>query len=143
MTSLKFKRLGSHTLPLPSYESEGAAGMDLRAASEVKIEPDGRALVPTGWSVSIPEGFYGQIASRSGLALKRGIFTLGGVIDSDYRGEVGVILINTGSLGVWIEPGDRIAQLIILPVPRLPVEEAEGLSETVRGEGGFGSSGVK
>lgn len=135
-------------LPSPAYESEGAAGMDLRAAL-----PDGEALtlasgetalVPTGLSLQIPPGFEGQVRPRSGLAAKHGVTVLNapGTIDSDYRGEVKVILINHGSAPFVIVRGDRIAQLVIAPVTRAVLADAASLDETARGSGGFGSTGV-
>ena len=133
-------------LPLPSYASEGAAGLDLRAAvdEEVVIPPGGWALIPTGMKVAIPEGFEGQVRPRSGLALRHGIALLNapGTVDSDYRGEVKVILVNLGREPFVVRRGDRIAQLVISPVARAEVEVVERVSPTRRGEGGFGSTGV-
>jgi dUTP pyrophosphatase len=136
-------------LPLPSYESPGAAGMDLRAAVEagspVVLAPGERAAIPTGLAIALPEGYEGQVRPRSGLALKVGITTLNtpGTIDADYRGEVKVILINHGAEAVRIERGDRIAQLIIAPVVQALWSEVDGLDETGRGAGGFGSTGAR
>jgi dUTP pyrophosphatase len=131
---------------LPQYESEGAAGMDLRAFVEgdLTIPPMGRAAVPTGLFLEIPAGYEAQVRPRSGLAIKQGLTVLNapGTIDSDYRGELGVILINLGSDAVTIKNGDRIAQMIIAPVSRAAVIETEVLSETKRGAGGFGSTGI-
>ena len=133
-------------LPLPSYETPQSAGMDLRAAvsSTVEIPPGGRALVPTGLKIAIPEGFEAQIRPRSGLALKKGITLPNspGTIDADYRGELGIILLNTGEEAFVIERGDRIAQMIVAPVIQARWNEMESLDETARGEGGFGSTGV-
>ena len=130
-------------LPLPSYRTAGSAGMDLFAAADAALEPGGRRLVPTGIAVEIPEGFEGQVRPRSGLALKKGLSILNapGTIDSDYRGPVGVILINLGRETVTVKRGERIAQLIVAPVTRARVEEVPGLSETERAGGGFGSTG--
>jgi dUTP pyrophosphatase len=130
-------------LPLPSYATPGAAGMDLLAAREMVIPPAGRALVPTGLAVAIPEGFEMQVRPRSGLALKHGVTVLNapGTVDSDYRGEVGVILLNTGAEPFAITRGDRIAQAIFAPVTRAAWEEVVVLPETQRGTGGFGSTG--
>jgi dUTP pyrophosphatase len=135
-------------LPLPAYESSGAAGMDLRAAvpddRPLLILPGKRALVPTGLVMEIPEGLEGQVRPRSGLAFKHGLTVLNspGTIDSDYRGEVGVILINLGDTPFPVRRGDRIAQLVFARVEPVEWEEAETLAETGRGEGGFGSTGV-
>lgn len=145
---LKVKRLPhAEGLPLPSYATPYSSGLDLRAAisEPVKIKPFERVIIPTGLIIEIPEGYEGQVRPRSGLALKKGITVLNspGTIDSDYRGEVKVILINLGNEEVVIERGDRIAQLVISPVQRVEVVEVEELSETIRGEGGFGSTGTK
>lgn len=135
------------TVPLPSYETPGAAGADIRAnfpdRSAVTLSPGERRLIPTGLSVEIPPGFEMQIRPRSGAALKHGLGLPNspGTIDSDYRGQLGVILINLGDQPVSIHHGDRIAQAIIAPVVRAIFEEAEALSETERGAGGFGSTG--
>ncbi|WP_068084513.1 dUTP diphosphatase [Polycladidibacter stylochi] len=134
-------------LDLPAYESSQAAGMDLRAAlrTPITIAPNGRALVATGLKLAIPEGFEGQVRPRSGLAIKHGITVLNspGTIDSDYRGEVSVILVNFGSEPFVIEHGMRIAQLVIAPVQQVKLSLVSSLSDTQRGEGGFGSSGLK
>jgi dUTP pyrophosphatase len=131
---------------LPQYESPGAAGMDLRAfiSSEVIIPPLGRAKIPTGIFMEIPPGFEVQVRPRSGLAVRSGITVLNapGTIDSDYRGEVEVILINLGGEPFTVKNGDRIAQAVVSPVARAAVSEAELLSETERGTGGFGSTGI-
>ena len=132
-------------LDLPSYATEHAAGADLRAAvsEEVIINPGERALIPTGIAMALPDGFEAQIRPRSGLALKHGITVLNtpGTIDADYRGEVGIILINHSDLPFHIHRGDRIAQMIIAPFVQAAWQEADTLSETARGAGGFGSSG--
>ena len=130
-------------LALPAYATEGAAGMDLVAAREVLLPPGGRALVPTGLCVALPLGFEMQVRPRSGLALKHGITVLNapGTVDSDYRGEVGVILINTGTEPFAIARGERIAQAVFAPVARAEWEEVVVLPETARGSGGFGSTG--
>jgi len=146
MTTVKIARLAHGAdLPLPSYESTGAAGLDLRAAEACEIPPGGRALVPTGLSIALPQDFEGQVRPRSGLAAKHGVTVLNapGTIDSDYRGEVKVILVNFGGSPFRIARGDRIAQLIVAPVTRVEIAEVESLDETARGEGGFGSSGVR
>lgn len=135
-------------LDLPAYESKGAAGMDLRAAVDeaapLTLLPGKRALVPTGFIFEIPEGFEGQVRPRSGLAFKNGITCLNspGTVDNDYRGEVKVLLINLGEEPFIIERGMRIAQMVIAPVTQARVAEITEASETLRGAGGFGSTGV-
>ena len=135
-------------LELPSYETKGAAGMDLRVAVDdgaaMTLAPGARALVPTGFIFEIPEGFEAQIRPRSGLAFKHGITCLNtpGTIDSDYRGEVKVLLINLGAEPFEITRGMRIAQMVVAPVVQARVDEITEISETTRGAGGFGSTGV-
>jgi len=135
------------SLGLPSYASAGAAGADLRAnfpdRAELVLAAGARALVPTGLRFAIPEGFEVQIRPRSGLALKHGITlpNAPGTIDSDYRGALGVIVLNAGQESFMIAHGDRVAQMIVAPVVRADFELVEQLSETARGEGGFGSTG--
>ncbi|MEO7027179.1 MAG: dUTP diphosphatase [Caulobacteraceae bacterium] len=137
----------ARTLPLPAYESVGAAGMDLRAAilaeAAIILRPGARAAIPTGLRLAIPEGFEGQVRPRSGLALRSGVTALNapGTVDCDYRGEVKVILVNHGEEDFVIRRGDRIAQLVIAPVVRVDLREVESLEQTRRGEGGFGSTG--
>jgi len=132
-------------LPLPSYATADAAGLDLLAAVAAPIElaPGVRRLVPTGISIALPPGYEAQLRPRSGLALKHGVTLLNspGTIDADYRGEVGVILINLGEVPFRLQRGDRIAQLVIAPVARLAWRESEALPESTRGAGGFGSTG--
>jgi len=134
-------------IDLPHYASPQAAGMDLRAAIEdpVLLEPGERTLVPAGFAIALPPGFEAQVRPRSGLALKHGISVLNspGTIDADYRGEVGVILINMGDTPFPIQRGDRIAQMIIAPVSHVRWDETDHLPETNRGTGGFGSSGKR
>lgn len=134
-------------LPLPSYESSGAAGMDLRAAVEspVVLQPGERAAIPTGLTVALPQGYEGQVRPRSGFALRDGVTALNspGTIDADYRGEVKVILINHGGKAVTIARGDRIAQLVVAPVVQAVWSEVDSLDATGRGEGGFGSTGTQ
>jgi dUTP pyrophosphatase len=136
----------AENLDLPCYETAGAAGMDLRAAvaEPAILAPGGRAAIPTGLIMEIPEGFEGQVRPRSGLALKHGITCLNspGTIDSDYRGEVKVILANLGTEAFIIERGMRIAQLVIAPVTRVSITEVTALTETSRSAGGFGSTGT-
>ena len=126
---------------LPSHASEGAAGADLRAAETVLISPGERAAVRTGLEVEIPEGHVGLVWPRSGLAVSQGIDTLAGVIDSDYRGELRVVLINHGDETIVIQAGDRIAQLLIQKVERASFVRSDALSNSDRGAGGFGSTG--
>lgn len=130
-------------LPLPAYETAGAAGLDLRAAEAAILQPGQRCLMPTGLAMAIPQGFEGQVRPRSGLAVKHGLTVLNapGTIDSDYRGEVKVPLINLGQGAVMIARGDRIAQMVVAPVVQATLTEAETLADTARGQGGFGSSG--
>ena len=131
---------------LPRYESPGAAGMDLKAftGADMTIPPMGRAKIPTGLFVEIKQGYEAQVRPRSGLAIRHGVTVLNapGTIDSDYRGELEVILINLGAEPFTVKNGDRIAQMVISPVARAEVSEAELLSETERGTGGFGSTGI-
>lgn len=148
MNSILFKKLPhAKDLPLPEYESKSAAGMDIRAALEtpITLKPGERTLIPTGLQMSIPDGFEAQIRPRSGLAIRNGITMLNspGTIDADYRGEVKVIAINHSNEDFTVEHGDRIAQMVIAPVTQFPVKEVNDLSSTDRGEGGFGSTGVK
>jgi dUTP pyrophosphatase len=133
-------------LPLPSYMTAHAAGADLCAAidADVVLQPGERALVPTGISIALPPGYEAQVRPRSGLALREGVTCLNspGTIDADYRGPIGVILANLGTAAVTIRRGDRIAQLVVAPVSRAHFEIVEDLPESVRGAGGFGSTGV-
>lgn len=133
-------------LPLPAYMSEGAAGMDLYAnvKEEVTVEKGSIKLIPTGIRIALPEGFEAQIRPRSGLALKNGISLVNspGTIDSDYRGEIGVIVINLGENDFVVKRGDRIAQMVINRYKKVEWTECADLDETERGEGGFGHSGV-
>ena len=136
---------GAQDLPLPARATRGAAGFDLHAAVEaaVVVAPRQRTLIPTGFAIAVPEGYEAQVRPRSGLALEHGIVlpNAPGTIDSDYRGEVKVIVCNTGEKAFTIERGDRIAQLVIAPVVRAEWEEVASLDPTERGEGGFGHSG--
>ncbi|MEE2951251.1 MAG: dUTP diphosphatase [Pseudomonadota bacterium] len=132
-------------LPLPRYETDGAAGADLRAAidTDLVLQPGARALVPSGLRFAIPEGYEMQVRPRSGLAARQGVTVLNtpGTVDSDYRGEVMVILINLSDRPVTIARGDRIAQIVLSPVTRGTFFEGAALDETLRGGGGFGSTG--
>ncbi len=134
-------------LPLPAYATPGSAGVDLVAALEAPLvlSPGARAAVPTGIALALPEGYEAQIRPRSGLALKHGLTVLNspGTIDSDYRGEMLVLLVNLGTEPFRLEPLDRIAQLVIAPVAHATVELAETLDATARGAGGYGSTGVR
>lgn len=136
----------STDLPLPAYETAQSAGMDLAAAIEapVTLAPGGRAMVPTGLSIALPAGYEAQVRPRSGLAAKNGVTVLNtpGTVDADYRGEVKVILINLGDHAFEIERGMRIAQMVIAPVTQASFAEVDTLPETVRGTGGFGSTGT-
>jgi len=147
MIPIRVQRLmNSHGLALPSRATPGAAGFDLYAAVEAPLvlRPMARALVPTGMVIEIPPGFEGQVRPRSGLASKQGVTVLNapGTIDSDYRGEVCVILVNLGSADVEIRRGDRVAQLVIAAVADVELVEADEVSGTGRGRGGFGSTGM-
>ena len=130
-------------LPPPAYATDGAAGMDVVAAEDIILPPGGRHAVATGFAMAIPEGYEVQVRPRSGLALKHGVTCLNtpGTIDSDYRGEVKVILANLGDAPFVVNRGDRIAQLVPAPVQRATLDEVDTLDETVRGAGGFGSTG--
>jgi dUTP pyrophosphatase len=143
IADLQFQRVGEHALAVPSYATTGSAGLDLCAAGPHRIEPGERKLVGTGFAIALPSNCEGQIRPRSGLAARSGLTVLNapGTIDADYRGEVKVLLINLGVEPVEILPGDRIAQLVVAPVSRLRLVEVEHLPSTVRGAGGFGSTG--
>jgi dUTP pyrophosphatase len=135
-------------LPLPQYQSADAAGLDLFAAvpaeSAAVIPPGGRALIPTGIAIALPQGYEGQVRPRSGLAARHGITVLNapGTVDADYRGEIQVVLANLGSEPFAVSRGTRIAQLIIAPVQQVTLVETVTLDSTVRGQGGFGSTGT-
>lgn len=146
---VKIKRIDEkfNDLPLPSYATEGSAGMDVYAAMEdtVTIGKGEVKLIPTNLSIALEKGYECQVRSRSGLAAKNGVFALNapGTVDSDYRGEIKIILANFGANDFRIERGDRIAQLVIARYEHIGWEEVHTLEETQRGEGGFGSTGVK
>lgn len=139
-------RIKSESGYLPAYETEGSAGMDLRASLKepVTLEPGGRFLVPTGLSIELPAGYEAQIRARSGLAVKKGIGLVNGVgtIDSDYRGEIKIALINWGQEPFTISDGDRIAQMIIAKYERITWKKTDELEDTERGSGGFGHTGI-
>lgn len=142
--TIALKRLPhGHDLPLPAYATDGAAGLDVVAAEALTLAPGDRAAVATGFAIAIPHGFEVQVRPRSGLALKHGVTCLNtpGTIDSDYRGEVKVILANLGQQPLEIARGDRIAQLVPAPVQRAILDEVASLDDTLRGTGGFGSTG--
>ena len=148
MIPVPIKRLAhGEGLVLPTYETQGAAGMDLRAAVDedrpLVLDPGARAAAPTGIAIALPAGYEAQVRPRSGLALRSGVTQANapGTIDCDYRGEIKVILINHGEEPVTIRRGDRIAQLVIAPVSRATWVEVDDLDDTLRGAGGFGSTG--
>lgn len=142
---LKIARVRKSALPLPAYQSEHAAGIDLMAdiASTIEMTPRERCAVPTGIAIEIPVGYEGQVRPRSGRALSEGLALINspGTIDADYRGEVKVLLVNLGERPITIEPGDRIAQLIVSPVVRAEIVEVDELAPSTRGPGGFGHTG--
>lgn len=144
MVKLKIKAIHVDAV-IPKQANEGDAGFDLTSIHDLVINPGQRLLVQTGLTMEIPKGYEGQVRPRSGLALKNGITVLNspGTIDAGYRGEVGVILYNTGEHPFQIEKGMRIAQMVIQSVPKVMIEEVRELSDSERGEGGFGSTGVK
>jgi dUTP pyrophosphatase len=146
MTKIQIKKLSSDVLT-PKYETDGSSGMDIAAYIEQDtiINPGDKALIPTGFSLSIPQGYEVQIRPRSGLAAKKGITVLNtpGTIDADYRGEVKVILINLGKEKFSVKKGERIAQMVVCPVIQTQLEEVQELTITYRGSGGFGSTGAK
>jgi dUTP pyrophosphatase len=145
MLTIRFRKVRTAAI-VPEYATEHAAGLDLHAALDAPLvlDPGERALIPTGLALAIPPGFEGQVRPRSGLALRQGIALVNapGTIDADYRGEVGVIVINHGRDAVTFAPGDRIAQLVVAPVVRVALVEAAELDATGRAEGGFGHTGV-
>lgn len=143
---MKVKVINKSNFPLPEYKTKGAAGVDLKAniEEEIVLKPLERKLIPTGLYVEIPEGYEGQVRPRSGLAIKHGVTVLNapGTIDSDYRGEICVILINLGNEDFVINPGDRIAQFVLNKYECIDFELIDKLSDTERGKGGFGHTGV-
>ena len=143
MTTIKFQRLNA-SATLPTQAHPGDAGMDLVSIEAAEIAPGGRRLVHTGLAVEIPVGFEGQVRPRSGLALKNGVTVLNapGTIDAGYRGEIGVVLANFGEVPFKVEPGMRIAQLVIAAVAEVAIEVSDTLSSSERGVGGYGSTGV-
>lgn len=143
--AIEVKIVNTSGNPLPEYATEGASGMDLRAdlSSPEMLQPLERKLVPTGLFIELPQGYEAQVRPRSGLAIKQGITCLNtpGTIDADYRGEIKIVLINLSAEKQIINPGDRIAQLVIQKVEKINWEQVRGLTETVRSSGGFGSTG--
>lgn len=144
---MKIKIINRGKQPLPAYATEQSAGMDLRAniPAPIVLKPLQRVLVPTGLHIALPEGYEAQVRPRSGLALKKGVTVLNtpGTVDADYRGEVGVILVNLSDADFVIEDGERIAQMVIAKHERAELVPVEVLDETERGEGGYGHTGVK
>ena len=144
---MKVKIVNQSAFALPAYATPLSAGMDLRAnlAEPVVLKPLDRAMIPTGLYIALPEGFEAQVRPRSGLAAKKGITVLNapGTVDADYRGEIRVILVNLSHEDFTVEPGERIAQMVIARHERVEWEDVDGLDETERGAGGFGSTGVK
>ncbi len=143
--AIQVKIINTSNNPTPAYATEGSAGLDVRASLDkaLELKPLQRMLVPTGLFVELPVGYEAQVRPRSGLAVKQGITCLNspGTIDADYRGEIKILLINLSSEIQIIEPGDRIAQMIVAPVEKIHWKEVEILSETIRSAGGFGSTG--
>ena len=146
MTKIQIKKLSTEVLT-PKYETSGSSGMDIAAyiRQDIIINPGEKALIPTGFSLSVPQGYEVQIRPRSGLAAKKGVTVLNtpGTIDSDYRGEIKVILINLSKDIFYVKSGERIAQMVVCPIVQVSIEEVKELSETNRGIGGFGSTGTK
>jgi dUTP pyrophosphatase len=144
LPNIRFRRLRSAAV-LPRYMTEGAAGMDLASAADgpITVAPGQRLGVPTGWSMELPHGYEAQVRPRSGMALRHGVTVVNapGTIDSDYRGEIIVLLVNLGQEAHTIAPGDRVAQMVIAPVIQATIQEVAELSQTNRGEGGFGHTG--
>ncbi len=147
MEEIKVKVINSSTNELPQYATVSAAGMDLRASLDepITLRPLERRLIPTGLRIELPQGYECQIRPRSGLALKHGISIVNapGTIDADYRGEIGVILINLSDTDFIVNPGERICQMVVAPYTRVAWQQVDELGATDRGEGGFGHSGVK
>lgn len=142
---MQVKIINKSAYPLPEYATEGSAGMDLRANVEIAkiLQPMERAIIPTGLYIELPQGYEAQVRPRSGMAFKKGLSIPNspGTIDADYRGEIGVIVINLNTEAIVIEPGERVAQMVIAKYERITWSEVDDLSETDRGAGGFGSTG--
>lgn len=143
---MKVRIINKSDLPLPAYKTKGSAGMDLHAnnGEEITLKPMERKLIPTGIHIELPEGYEAQIRARSGLAIRHGISLVNGIgtIDSDYRGEIQIILINLGENDFTIKKGDRIAQMVIMKYEQVKLNEVDVLEDSIRGEGGFGHTGV-
>jgi dUTP pyrophosphatase len=139
---IQLQRIGAHDLPLPKQATEGAAGFDLQSAEDVVLYPCRRIAITTGFAWAIPPGQVGMIRPRSGLAVRNGIDVLAGTVDSDFRGQVAVVLINHGGLTIDIKAGDRIAQMVVQPCMVGATVECDELPSTERGNGGFGSTGA-
>lgn len=144
---MKIKIVNNSENPLPTYETNGSVGLDLRAHLQepVMLKPLQRALIPTGLHIELPDGYEAQVRPRSGLALKKGLTVLNspGTIDSDYRGEIKIIMINLSNETTIINTGERIAQMIVAKIEKVQLKEVDELNETERGEGGFGHTGIK
>ncbi len=138
---VKIQKTNEHAV-IPKYAHDGDAGFDLYSCADIMLQPFERVVVPTGIKIAIPQGYAGLIWDKSGLASKQGLKTMGGVIDSGYRGEVGIVVKNLGKEIITIKKQTKIAQMLIQPVNRVDFEEAD-LDDTARGEGGFGSTGLK
>lgn len=145
MTEIEIPTIVGPDGSVPEYATEHSAGLDLRTTEDFELAPMERRLVPTGLRMAIPHGFEGQVRPRSGLALKLGLGMVNspGTIDSDYRGEIGVLLINLGENVVQVSKGERIAQMVVAPVTRARILQVDSLDDTARGSGGFGSTGTK
>lgn len=138
---MKVKIKLSKDAHIPTYGTSGAAGLDLYASADVTIQPNERMLIPTGVAMEIPEGHFGYVMGRSGNTIKKGMIVALGTIDSDYTGEIGVMAFNQSGESISFAKGDRVAQMVILPYPKVEFNEVEELSETERGKGGYGSTG--
>jgi len=145
VVALRVKRTGNIEVPLPARKTRGSAGLDLHAAipGNVTLESGARALIPTGYAIALPPGYEAQVRPRSGLALTHGVTVLNspGTIDEDYRGEIGIVLVNHSHTPYVVAPGARVAQLMVSPVVRVDISIVEELDETDRGAGGYGSTG--
>ena len=138
---MKVKIKLSKDAHIPTYGTSGAAGLDLYASADVTIQPNERMLIPTGVAMEIPEGHFGYVMGRSGNTIKKGMIVALGTIDSDYTGEIGVMAFNQSGESISFAKGDRVAQMVILPYPKVEFVEADELSDTERGTGGYGSTG--
>lgn len=139
---VRIKKLNPEAI-VPAYAHEGDAGMDVFSVSEVVLAPGERAIIPTGIAMAVPQGYVALVWDKSGRAVKEGLTTMAGVIDAGYRGEVGIVMLNTSSESVIIPKHEKVAQILIQPVVSPQLEEVDDLDDTSRGEGGFGSTGVQ